>query len=1308
MTALPTLAAGDVDTTNSDHEGETSATAPLQTIGAASDTSYIFEGSNSTGSTTAILALDDVPANFGTMDTLSVQYRYLADQITANKTLDSITIQILESDLVTPLTGVDTLTFAGGLSSPTATNTAVRSLSSVVLGDKATWDGAVVVIGFNVTRSMGGNEDEYRVSALELTGTYTERTGVNTFGSASLNGSATITAGVPTGYGAAALSGSATVATSGVTYGPFKLSASANIAALGENTTAQLTAGGGDFAVGRIQDDENPTDAVPFTFTKVGHTELEWAIEATNAALDATTYEFRVVRHTGYPDYTQDPLETYTVTPQWTIQLTLTSALPGPVATATLATPTLTQLNSVIPVATPITPTLPLATVSGPTLTTLPGPLVPTLPLSTTSVGPVTSVLPGPLTPTLEFVTTSVGPVSRTLPGPIVPTLPLVTTSGGGVGLPGPLTPTLPLITTSVGPVSRTLPGPITPTLPLVTLNTKTFTNLSGPVTPTLPLTELFALDGGGVAYIESYTTAATTGSATTLDIDAPAGIQYGDLIYIIATAGSSCTPDDQPVGETGWTKTDLTATTHNDVVSYYKIAGAASEPSTYTIDFNATEYASAIALRISGVDRTTPIEAQTFAANISFNPNPPSTGTLSATKAYLSLAFAAIEDASTTPPNLTPPSNYVELVSNRAPSNGATGSSLYVASQLAYSYEQNTNVIDPGAFSSDVGDGWNTFTTAINSSSQASNFIVLPNPVITPTLPIGTVYKETQPFIRGYSSAITSAAAATTTVTVDAPYHEPGDLIFLLLGSSSTAITATGPDGESGWTKGTYGDGFGGPDSDYYYKVAGASEPSTYTFTPGPNAYFTLSAIAVGNVHPTLSRAFSDVLDESIETFALSGDVEFDSNVNETYSTDKVGLIWAVMDSGRGFTNSINSTSNGWTVREIVEYSETGTTYLSTFWGSKSFDGTYEDMSSVLFASFTGDSYTSYNFAITGPPLDITLPGPITATLATPTLAQLNAVISLAPITPTLPLTTTSTGPVSRTLPGPLTPTLPLITTSVGPFTSTLPGPITPTLETTTTSVGPVFINLTGPLTPTLSTVTTSVGPARTTLPPVTPTLPLTTTSTGPVSRTLSGPVVPSLPAVTVNPGAYTSTVVALTPTLELITTSTGPVSRTLPAPLVPITVLGVYIYRLISLAGGGPTAVTAAADMRVQSTTGWSLDDPVTYEYYDFEINPSSGGTPTLSKSIVYQNTAASNNKTLVMKRAAEPPSVSVQGAITTQSQLDSLASWTRKRYPINLRDDLGRQYLIYVESFDVRRETSSDTPYSHTYTLTYFIVG
>lgn len=96
----------------------------------------------------------------------------------------------------------------------------------------------------------------------------------------------------------------------------FTLSASSNIAAGGEDTTARLTAPSGkssvtDFDTGRRWDDENGTDAI--NITEDDYTELEWALEATGNAIDAGDYDFRVVLND------ETTLDTYTVTPTWTV-----------------------------------------------------------------------------------------------------------------------------------------------------------------------------------------------------------------------------------------------------------------------------------------------------------------------------------------------------------------------------------------------------------------------------------------------------------------------------------------------------------------------------------------------------------------------------------------------------------------------------------------------------------------------------------------------------------------------------------------------------------------------------------------------------------------------------------------------------------------------------------------------------------------------------------------------------------------------------------------------------------------------------
>jgi hypothetical protein len=149
----------------------------LQEIGSANDTSYIFEGNNSTFLSTAYLSLEDLPADFDTMDTLSVQYRRWADTVSANKTLNGVWIQVLQSDRSTALTNIKVESFSGGLSDTTPTNSSVLTMTGVnTTAAKSVWDAAVVAITFSVTRSMGGNQDEYRVSAFELTGTYTLKT----------------------------------------------------------------------------------------------------------------------------------------------------------------------------------------------------------------------------------------------------------------------------------------------------------------------------------------------------------------------------------------------------------------------------------------------------------------------------------------------------------------------------------------------------------------------------------------------------------------------------------------------------------------------------------------------------------------------------------------------------------------------------------------------------------------------------------------------------------------------------------------------------------------------------------------------------------------------------------------------------------------------------------------------------------------------------------------------------------------------------------------------------------------------------
>lgn len=118
------------------------------------------------------------------------------------------------------------------------------------------------------------------------------------------------------------------------------MAASANIAVSGEATTFQLTAPAGksttDFVAGRMQDDENPFDAI--NITTDDYSEFETCIKATANA--EGQHEFRQV-------LSDDTVyNTYTVYPKWTISGGTTYyETPNMTATGTLALTKIAQLD---------------------------------------------------------------------------------------------------------------------------------------------------------------------------------------------------------------------------------------------------------------------------------------------------------------------------------------------------------------------------------------------------------------------------------------------------------------------------------------------------------------------------------------------------------------------------------------------------------------------------------------------------------------------------------------------------------------------------------------------------------------------------------------------------------------------------------------------------------------------------------------------------------------------------------------------------------------------------------------------------
>lgn len=119
------------------------------------------------------------------------------------------------------------------------------------------------------------------------------------------------------------------------------------------------------------------------------------------------------------------------------------------------------------------------------------------------------------------------------------------------------------------------------------------------------------------------------------------------------------------------------------------------------------------------------------------------------------------------------------------------------------------------------------------------------------------------------------------------------------------------------------------------------------------------------------------------------------------------------------------------------------------------------------------------------------------------------------------------------------------------------------------------------------------------------------------------------------------------------------------------------------------------------------WNFLDTVTSETYTWEINPSAGGSPAYKKNIATQNTVAPGGKTLLFEGADEPLTLDWTGTILSQAQHQTFITWWSKRHQIQLTDDLGRVFMIYITEYTPDRQRAVHYPYKHSYDMKAIVV-
>jgi hypothetical protein len=114
------------------------------------------------------------------------------------------------------------------------------------------------------------------------------------------------------------------------------------------------------------------------------------------------------------------------------------------------------------------------------------------------------------------------------------------------------------------------------------------------------------------------------------------------------------------------------------------------------------------------------------------------------------------------------------------------------------------------------------------------------------------------------------------------------------------------------------------------------------------------------------------------------------------------------------------------------------------------------------------------------------------------------------------------------------------------------------------------------------------------------------------------------------------------------------------------------------------------------------WSLLDPVTYDSHTFELNPYEGGSFTRKKKTATLKTAASDGKNIMFEGRQEPQQTTFTGILYSEEEMQAWREWSNKRYQVQLTDDLGRSFSIYIKSLSFDRVRSAVHPWKHKYTV------
>lgn len=111
------------------------------------------------------------------------------------------------------------------------------------------------------------------------------------------------------------------------------------------------------------------------------------------------------------------------------------------------------------------------------------------------------------------------------------------------------------------------------------------------------------------------------------------------------------------------------------------------------------------------------------------------------------------------------------------------------------------------------------------------------------------------------------------------------------------------------------------------------------------------------------------------------------------------------------------------------------------------------------------------------------------------------------------------------------------------------------------------------------------------------------------------------------------------------------------------------------------------------------WILTDLTDSSSYSWEVNPKTADT-AYKKTLTDQASSAEDGRRITFEGRTEVQKIAFSGTVLRQGQYEAMLTWFSKRYQVQLTDDLGRDFMVYILNFNAERVRSNTYPWKHVF--------